>query len=146
MLEKIQLVDYRYLLQSDITYNDLPFTLPATSVWANIWQSWCQANYKHELPCQDEIFNQTLWLNSKIRIGDNVAYNKQWITKNIKWIHDIVKGDGPYTFLTKEEIEEKYECHIPFMEYYGLLSAIPKEWKKGLTKRETTVDIDQEDY
>ena len=146
MLEKIQLVDYRYLLRSNIAYEDLPFKLPATSIWASIWKAWCRTNYKQEILHLDEILNQTLWFNSQIRVGGKAAYNRRWSTHDIMWINNIVKGDGPYTILNREEIEEKYHCNIPYLEYYSLISAIPKQWKKILTARTTLDDTDLEDY
>ena len=35
-------------------------------------------------------------------------------------------------FLTLSEMKEKYNFEFPFTTYYGLLRAIPTEWKSAL--------------
>ena len=58
-------------------------------------------------------------------------------------MNDLLKGDGSYT---REELEKEYRMRIPaFTEYYRLLSAIPKAWKKIITARESMEEINAED-
>ena len=143
MLEQIGDLDYRYLLRCNIKLQDLPFKLPLSSIWLDIWTAWCKANYKEELTCVEEICNQTLWFNSQIRIGNKVAFHKRWAEKDIMWMNDILTEGTPYRMLTLEELEGKYKLKIPFTEYYGILKAIPSSWKMILRGTEQE---DIEDY
>ena len=109
MLDKIQDVDYRYLLRCNIKFKDLPFKLPLSSIWNDIWESWCKANYQESIVGIDEVCNQTLWYNSHIKIGTRVAFHKRWAEKNIMWMNDILTQEPPYRFLTLEELEKKIQ-------------------------------------
>ena len=36
------------------------------------------------------------------------------------------------SFLTFKELERKFECHIDFIQLWGIIEAIPREWKRWL--------------
>ena len=40
--------------------------------------------------------------------------------------------DDNLEFVTLSEMKEKYSFEFAFTTYYGLLNAIPNEWKRGL--------------
>jgi len=48
-------------------------------------------------------------------------------------IKQFLKEDS--TFLSLDELTRKMNINIPFTLYYGLIAAIPTEWKKFAPKR-----------
>ena len=96
MMEQIAEVDHRYLLRCNIKFEDLPFKLPVSSIWHDIWGAWCKANYQENLVSTNEVCNQTIWFNSQIRINNTVAYFRNWANGNIMWMKDILSEEGPY--------------------------------------------------
>ena len=134
------------MLRCNIRFIDLPFKLPVSNIWHDIWDSWCNINYQENLTSMDEVCNQTIWFNSHIKLGNKVAFLSRWSSNNIMWIQDLLTGEGPYRFLTLQELERKYEMRIPFTEYYGIIKAIPEQWKQILSNPETDSIDSKEDY
>ena len=70
-------------------------------------------------------------------------------TSGIRCIEDLLNVN--LKFLTLSEMKEKYNFEFPFTTYYGLLRAIPTEWKSALRvkagvhdeseKRETSLKL-----
>ena len=62
------------------------------------------------------------------------------------WMKDII-DENTMQFKTIQQLEKEYHLKIPLTEYYGLLSAIPKEWKILISKdRINSRDDDRDDY
>ena len=135
ILEDIPNVDYRYFLRCNLQWKDLPFTPTKNSMWEEIWMLWCNINFKQKLESTDEMYNQSLWYNSHIKVGGQVVYYPKWAENGIMWVHDILKEDKGYKFLTISEIKVKFKVTLPFMEYLGIITAIPMPWRRMLRKK-----------
>ena len=77
----------------------------------------------------DDILRQPLWYNDKIKIGQKVVCYKHWKNKGIRYVNDLVKGNG--TFLTRREFEDMYEIESNLTEYYGMIDCIQRSFKKN---------------
>jgi hypothetical protein len=86
-----------------------------------------------------ETRRECLWLNQFIKINKQTVKWEEWYTKGIKLINDIVDEIG--NFLTKEEIEVKYDISCDMLMYCALKDAIPPEWRKILKSKEINPNI-----
>jgi hypothetical protein len=75
---------------------------------------------------------EVLWHNKGIKIKGKEAYYKDWYDKGIILFHDILDENG--NFLELQELANKFNIEIPFMEYNSLKSAIPRDWKRLVKK------------
>ena len=77
--------------------------------------------------------SQCIWLNSHIKIDNKIIFYKNWYSKGVKKVKDLLNGD---VFLNFENFRLKYDINCNFLEYYSLLHAIPPEWKKQIKDNE----------
>ena len=82
----------------------------------------------------DEYGNEIIWNNRFIRIDGKPIFFLSWYQKGVIKICDRL-NDG--RFLSRAEFQEKYGLKVNFLKYFGLLSAIPSEWKNSLLKLST---------
>jgi len=74
-----------------------------------------------------------MWNNSRILNGERpVFFFKPLFEAHITRIKQLLKKDN--TFLSLEELTCKANINTPFTLYYGLITAIPTEWKKILNQ------------
>ena len=76
------------------------------------------------------IHNKVIWNNSRILIRDRPVFFKPLFDAKITRIKQFLKEDN--TFLSLDELIDKVNISIPFTLYYGLIAAIPTEWKNIL--------------
>ena len=145
VMEQIPHVDYRYLLRCNLKFEDMPFSMTTGTIWDEIWTVWCELNYVEYITTVEDVLNQTLWYNSNIRIGNKPAFFKKWASHGIMWLKDIIDEDT-MKMKSKQQLEQDFELSIPFTEHYGLLLAIPKEWKKMIKEQNPETLGDYEDY
>lgn len=65
-----------------------------------------------------------LFNNKEILIDGKPFFIREWFAKGIISIKDLLQENGQ--FLTYEEIQRKYSCKSNFLNFYQVLSAIPK--------------------
>ena len=71
--------------------------------------------------------NKMIWFNSNIRIQNEPIFIKQLYEKGIVTFKDLLNDGKVMSFI---ELKNKYDVNINFVTYYGLLSAIPRNWKE----------------
>lgn len=76
--------------------------------------------------------NKIIWNNSRILIGDRPVFFKPLFEAKIIRIKQFLKEDN--TFFSLDELIRKVNISIPFTLYYGLVAAIPTEWKNILNQ------------
>ena len=75
--------------------------------------------------------NEILWNNRKILVGKKtVFFYKNWYDAGITKISDLLNQNQD--FLKWHEITITFNLKVPFTTYFGLLNAIPKNWKAKL--------------
>jgi len=132
-----------YLLKCNINYKDINNVIKfkVNSMWSEIFVEWCHLNYDFLPLTKDDIVNQTLWFNSHIKIGKKLVFNKKLYQAGVCYIKDIVKD---HRFLTTGELNEFYHLNISFLEYGGILNAIPKTWKSCIKNK--NIEVKGEEY
>ena len=78
------------------------------------------------------ILEQNIWLNSEIKVNNQVLFYQNWAEKGVTEIHHLC--DENEKLLNFEQFTGKYGIKIPFTKFFGLISAIPKGWRGQLYK------------
>ena len=74
--------------------------------------------------------NQIIWNNQNIAVDGKSIFFRNWFNKDIVYISDLLDEDSNFHSLAG--LKDKFQINPPFTVYYGLLKAIPKEWKTAL--------------
>ena len=114
--------------QYDIKYLSLDNLPPFYHTLLKYWQEY-NANKFSEDHC---IHNKIVWNNSRILIGDQPVFFKPFSEAQVRRIKQFLKEDN--TFFSLDELILKVNINIPFTLYYGLIAAIPTEWKTMLSQ------------
>ena len=105
-----------FLIAGDEYYLKLSKTVK-NIFWKNVLSS--LADFMRIIPMdsKDDILNEPLWLNSKIKIGNESIFYKDWSLKGIHIVQDLFNDYGdPLNF---ECFRNKYGLNIPFTSYFG---------------------------
>ena len=78
----------------------------------------------------DNVPDKIIWNNQNIVINGKSIFYSSWFKKGIINICSMKTENNQ--FLALPELRQKFNLDIPFTLYYGLVSAIPKEWKSSL--------------
>lgn len=125
-------IEISYILKSNLLFCDFPIDgLKNNIFWKEVMIIWCSLNYEKEIENPARILLQNLWFNSNIKIGKKIVWFEKWYRKDVKTNRDIVKEDN-HTFMSQNEILCKYGISTNFLQYWGLIMAIPKNWKNNL--------------
>jgi len=122
-------VDIDYLLSCNINQEDIKkiVKFKNNSLWLEVFIEWCYLNFDHNPFTKEDILHQSIWFNSHIKVGKRMVFNKKLYQAGVKYLKDIVRENK---LLTIRELYELYKVDISFLEYGGIINAIPKEWKK----------------
>ena len=104
--------------------------------WSGLFVQWCRYNY-HEVKTSNAVKEQYIWFNSHIKIGQKMCYNASMYTSNIKKIKDLMVENDFCSFAT---IRER-QIDINWLDYTGIIAAIPTKWKKLLKENEEDTEI-----
>ena len=80
--------------------------------------------------------NQIICNNQNIAVNGKPIFFRNWFNKGIVYISDLLDEDSNFHSLAG--LKEKFQINPPFTVYYGLLKAIPKEWKTALQNKPHT--------
>ena len=82
-----------------------------------------------------------LFNNKEILVGGKPVFIKEWFDRNILSIQDLLNSNGQ--LLSFQEFINKYDCHTNFLQFYQVISAIPKYL---VTKARNTEQSENELY
>ena len=101
------------------------------SIWYDILKAWSVFNYKTIQQVVDKglVLEQSLWLNSHIKIDRRVILYCNYFDRGIKTIKEIINLQTG-KFFTWEEIKNQYNLQSSYLDYHSLIASIPKQWKK----------------
>ena len=80
---------------------------------------WVKINYKE---FREDFLSSPLWHNSSIKVANHPIFFKEWSTKCINYVKDLMGDDQ--TFMTMNEFIQKYKIKTNFLEYHGVLAAV----------------------
>ena len=72
----------------------------------------------------------TLWNNQDIKIDNKTIFFRTWFDKRVHIVKELVHQN--LDFLTYEEFHLRYQLQTIFLTDYGLINAIPQEYKKAI--------------
>ena len=98
------------------------------------WQEFKLLTQSKEKPVKDQI----IWNNRNIRLDRKSIFIRDWFNKGITYIKDLLDAD--LNFLSLASLKEKFQIEFLFTVYYGLLKAIPKDWKTSFRDTAHTGD------
>ena len=120
----------RYIFRANLNSKDLIywFKLSENSPWLEILTDWCNYNFvvKDMVYNKNMVLDQTIWFNSHLRIGQRPVYYRTWYDKGLRYIADLTSGNK---WKTITEIEAKFGFTPKLLDYLGILSSIPKQWR-----------------
>ena len=100
-----------------------------STIWLEILNYWFEYCYSKPQNVS-EILAQPLWYNSNITMDNKPVFIRSAFQENIKCINDIIDGNG--NILNYMEFRRKYNIDCHMILYFGLVAAIPQEWKMQL--------------
>lgn len=100
--------------------------------WQNVLKMWAKIPRKTAITA-NEILMESLWYNRHIQIQNFPLFYPQWFRKNVKYLNDLVDDTG--NLLSFIQFKEKFNITVSFIEYYGLISLIPAEWKSIISRQ-----------
>ena len=96
----------------------------------NILTVWQSLHSKVPLRA-NEIKEEILWNNRFIKIGGKTVFYKARVSKGILRIKDILNAHN--NFLSFQDLKDTFDVRGTFLDYGGLLAAIPaKDWKNAI--------------
>ena len=75
----------------------------------------------------NDVLSQSIWLNSHIKVNNTSPCLKNWIEKDIYIINDLL--DQNKQIMSNEIFKDTYHVDTTFIEFYGIISVIPRHWK-----------------
>ena len=72
---------------------------------------------------------QPIWLNLNIKRNGKFFIIEKYCYNGVFFINDIVSEDKQ--FLSYQEFQNKYMISTNFLDYYGIVDAVPERWKKN---------------
>ena len=73
-----------------------------------------------------------IWNNQDIKIDNKMIFFRTWFDKGVYTLKHLL--DPNLDFLTYEEFKLRYQLPTNFLTYYGLINAIPQEYKKAIKR------------
>ena len=117
---KVQLnpKDAKYIIRNSLS----PF-------WSDVFINWCTFT-KTTPEMTMDIKKQPLWLNSNIKIENQPVLYKDWCKFEIRTVADLLCQNSE--FFSYKQLCQRLRGSIPLMKYWGLVCAIPPNWKEKL--------------
>ena len=98
--------------------------------WQDVLYSWCEYNFNKQPVLDEAIIKQSIWYNSNIKQGKKVLSWKKMYKSKINTIENILCLDANISFMTNEEIVQKYGVELNFLDYMTLVNCIPSQWRR----------------
>ena len=118
-------IDLKSLLHFGTEYLNKCINKTKNQFWKDVFQAWKALQFKQEQKdnySSEQIQNNELWFNDKIKIGGKSIFYKKWYEKNIIYINDLLQDNG--TFYKINEFKDKFNFEINFLEYNGIISVL----------------------
>ena len=117
------------LWQTQIKPKDISYFVQEKNFWTDVWEDWSKINLSSSIS-KEQVKKQVLWKHSDIRIEGKPVIKKNWLDQGIARIEDIL--DDLNHFLLVTQLQNKFQIRITFIELWGLIQAIPINWKRWL--------------
>ena len=139
--ENTRLPKVDFIFHCNLNAKDCKKYVDENCFWGQLMLHWCE--YHYSTPTNlDTVLTQTIWFNSIIKRGGKVLFNQECVGKGMITVRDIFDANSPDGFKEYDTVTREYGVRISWLEYMGIISSIPKEWKTWFTKGELTNELD----
>ena len=119
-----------FVWSCNISSLDAQKVIQNQTFWKTVMVTWAKFHFYNPSTCE-EIQEQIIWYNSHIRIdGTVITANMHMIQHGIFRVKHILDASG--NIMSHATIEEEAGTSIPWLWYYQLREAIPRQWKQML--------------
>ena len=87
------------------------------------------------------IKNTILGNNKNIKIDNNTIFFRTWFSRGVSTIENLL--DHNLDLITYEEFKTRYQIKTNFLTYYGVINAIPNEYKNSIKQTNTQLQQEQ---
>lgn len=113
--------------------------------WSDVVKTWSQL-YPREPSNPTQIAAQTIWYNTHIKIAGKVIFYPKAHEAGMFYLYNIW-NKLQNTFFSFEQIQEIYGLNtLTYIQYFGILSAIPAHWIRELKNTRNIVETFQWPY
>ena len=121
----------------DTKYLNLSANLP--TFYKDVISHWQELN--NVVPsAKKDVCDQIVWNNRFIKINKASAYFRSWHQAGICKLSSLL-DESDTRFLTFNEFLRKFKVKCNFLQYHGLVSAMPSVWKKYLKQEEQAATV-----
>ena len=117
----------RFIFECNFSKDDVKVSNIFIQEVINAW-----ADYNFRPPDSNVFSNQSILNNSFIKIDNNIIYSTTLRLKNVHFIRDFFDDNGNVIDYTSFTSKFHINSNFPFTFYYGIISAIPNNWKTNL--------------
>ena len=106
--------------------------------WKNLIRIW--GEIRDLIPnTANDFLSRPLWFNDNIKVGNEVIFYHHWSKKGVNFINDLVDENG--NFLSEDVLKRRFDISTNFVEYRGILAAIPRMWKNHIIGQPKNTEI-----
>ena len=109
--------------KANLSYKEMHEMFDMDNFWGDVLIEWQKLQRKY-LQKEGEVGDQTLWLNTKIKIGGKVVWWKDWIEAGIISWHDLTEDGKIYSWQRFSEIFPNLKSEL---KYNGMIAALNKK-------------------
>ena len=97
--------------------------------YKDVLNAW-QRIVEHTPLSKNEVENEIIWKNKFVTIARKSVFYRSWYEASVKCMKDLITEDG--NLMTLNVFQHNFGIRALFLQYLGLLNAIPTSWKKKL--------------
>ena len=116
------------LWYANLKKQDVNLIFKPCSFWTVALKAWCEYNYVACVQAK-EINMQYLWLNLHIRQEGKPMCNAGFVQAGVLQVRELFNDN--HKLRSYEELQEKHPGCYSWLEYAGLIRALPRQWKKN---------------
>ena len=118
------------MISCNLNEKDIERLLPAQSIFTSILKAWAKLHFL-EPKNKEEILSQQIWLNKYVTKEKKPFVYVNMSNSGINYIRDIFNSHD-LKFFEYEELKHSYGNIGNYVEYFSLISCIPRKWKEIL--------------
>lgn len=89
---------------------------------------------------KEDVLDQIVWNNRFIKVNKTSVYFQKWHQAGIYRLSSLL-DESKKRFLSFNAFVNQFQVKCNFLQYHGLLSAIPNDWKNSLKQEQQTTTI-----
>ena len=128
-LEYLRDVGGGFIFYCNFSLKTLPHLSGLPLFYKDVLNAW-ERIVGHTPGSKYEVENEIIWNNKFITIAGKSVFYRSWYEAGVKYIKDLITENG--NLMTLNAFQHTFGIKTHFLQYLGLLNAIPTSWKKKL--------------